>query len=224
MRSARTSTSASLLPVLRSFGASNTSEMRSGVAGSPRTLACSKVQSAVSDSVPLGVGDRHRPGHLGDDQRRLVHLRDREDLARLDRDGRALPAQLDGRLGAAQLDAERIAADRARGAAIDAADRRLAADPGGDLVVGDARRPQPEAAPGERQQDHDERAARRSSANGGEAVALNSSALVPYCLGGTGLLGERRRSRQTCTAKSAQIWTQASSTATRTYGSSAMGR
>src|SRR6266568_5986506 len=101
-----------------------------------------------------GLGNGHRPGELTDQQRRLIDLRDDHEIAGLERDWRLVAPQLDRRINAANLEAERKAADGLPFAVIEAPGIGFTLAPARNPRLGRTSGQKPEAAPTDRQHHH----------------------------------------------------------------------
>ena len=102
----------------------------------------------------IALGGFERPGDLGDDQRRLVDLDQRDKIACFEHQIR-FAIEDDRRFRAAHLDAKRKSAGSARGARDHAPKPGLVVDPRCDIAFGRTDADEPEHAPGRREQNQD---------------------------------------------------------------------
>jgi hypothetical protein len=111
------------------------------------------------DRCAAWIGERHRARDLAVQQRRPPDLRRESDVGGAHVERRPVVAEGGGCVGAAADEAEGKAPDALRAAVIDAAERRLAPDPGRQRAVGDRSRviPQPAPADGEDNNQRDRR-------------------------------------------------------------------
>ena len=109
-----------------SSGLSTAIETRCGAAAVPRKLTCASVQLAVSAGVLPTSPHTQRAGEFADQQRRIVDLRGDQRVLGDQCQRRLQCFEVRARIAAADLDTERVAADRLLAAAMDTPGLRLA--------------------------------------------------------------------------------------------------
>src|SRR5690348_1124398 len=175
------------------------------------------------------IGERQGSGDLGDQKGRIVRLRDGEKIVRLEQEWGLRLENLDGRVGATNLDAERKAAECPRSAAVDTPGSGLASAPVGEGSFGLRFRVVPEPRP----QKGDEREHRGRQDDAPRALAvrfglvdvLGHKRLPCGCTGVPGLLGERNTGHvSTLACRFPPPWTPHSRTPTTISGYLATAR